>query len=515
MSRMVAPLQEPAMFDLLKRRRASPRPGPFRPLLEPLEDRSLPSTFVVATNGNDSNLGTAAQPFATIQHALDVAANPGDTVQVRGGTYAEKIAFSHGGSAAGGFITLEPFANEHPLLDGTGLPSSDVGFGNDMVLIHNVSYVKLVGFEIAHDTGLTDDNDGSGVRIQGFGNHVEVRDNVIHDIHGTGGAMGISVYGISLAHPLNHVVIDGNQVFDCDPGQSEALTLNGNVVNFQVTSNTVHDVDNIGIDMIGGEFSIFGLAGPRANLPVARNGVCSHNTVFHASSGDPVNNPAGGIYVDGGRNILVSDNVSDQNDLGIEVAAENPGYVAGGIVVENNVLYGNSNAGLAFGGFARAVGRTRNSRFINNTLYKNDTANTGNGQLWIQWASTNVFTDNIVVASANDVLIGSFDPGSNRRNLLDHNLYFTPDGPGNAQFNQNGQGFGTFAAYQRATGRDAHSVFGDPLFANASGADFHLKAGSSAIDAGSSRAGQFVPVDFEGLTRGSPPDVGAYEQSGS
>src|SRR4051812_16618018 len=43
--------------------------------------------FFVATDGNDTNAGTKASPFATIQSA-QTAASPGDTVFIRGGKYA-------------------------------------------------------------------------------------------------------------------------------------------------------------------------------------------------------------------------------------------------------------------------------------------------------------------------------------------------------------------------------------------------------------------------------------------
>ena len=44
------------------------------------------STFYVAPNGNDSNLGASNSPFATIMRA-QAAAHSGDTVYLRGGTY--------------------------------------------------------------------------------------------------------------------------------------------------------------------------------------------------------------------------------------------------------------------------------------------------------------------------------------------------------------------------------------------------------------------------------------------
>ena len=467
----------------------------------------MPSTYFVATSGNDGQAGTISAPFKTIQHALNVAANPGDLVLVRGGTYFEKLTFPHSGSAAGGYITLQAYPGEHPVLNGTGVPTSDVGFGNDMVQLHDISYVKLIGFEIAFDTG-TSTVDASGVHVEGAGSNIQIRNNQIHDITGIH-AMGISVYGSSLTTPMANVVIDGNQIYHCQPADSETLTLNGNVSNFQIMHNVIHDNNNIGIDMIGGEFGVFGFAGPRLGLPVARNGVCSQNTVYHIHANYGGGFTAG-IYVDGGKNITLADNVSYQNDLGLEVGAENAGYVAEHVVVENNLLYLNTQAGLVFGGFDQTVGRTMFCSFINNTVYRNDTLNTGNGQLWIQWASFNAVTNNIFYAAANNVLIGSAGAG-NVNNLLDHNLYFATSGASSAEFDWNDAGFGSFAAYRTGTGEDAHSLFADPRFVNASALDFHLTAGSQAIDAGSMTKGQFAPTDFDGVFRGSPPDIGAYE----
>src|SRR4051812_7294840 len=47
---------------------------------------AMATEFFVATDGKDTNAGTKASPFATIQRAQD-AASPGDSVFVRGGTY--------------------------------------------------------------------------------------------------------------------------------------------------------------------------------------------------------------------------------------------------------------------------------------------------------------------------------------------------------------------------------------------------------------------------------------------
>src|SRR5688572_9497285 len=125
---------------LLCRTLHRPPTRPRRSVLafELLEPRSLLTNFFVATSGSDGNDGLSIdEAFRTIQHALDQATSPGDAVFDRVGSYGEKIAFPASGCEAGGFITLQPYAAEVPVLDGTGVA------GDNMVLIQNRSYVKL------------------------------------------------------------------------------------------------------------------------------------------------------------------------------------------------------------------------------------------------------------------------------------------------------------------------------------------------------------------------------------
>jgi hypothetical protein len=476
--------------------------------LEVLEERRLLSTYYVSPTGNDNNPGTLNQPFKTFKHSLAVAINPGDTVMALGGVYSEKVTFTNSGSAAGD-ISIEAYPSQSPILDGTGVGSSNQGYGNDMVQGFDISYVQVIGFEIRNDVG-TSSVDASGIHFEGYGTNINIENNTIHDITGVH-AMGISIYGSSQTSPLTNLTISGNTIYNCQPANSETLTLNGNVSNFTITNNLVHDNNNIGIDMIGGEYSIFGLHHPKTGLPVTRDGVCSNNTVYniHANYGGGY---AGGIYVDGGQNITLADNVSYQNDLGLEVGAENHGYTASGITVEDNLLYNNTQSGLVFGGYSSTVGKVKNCTFISNTVYNNDTTNTGNGQLWIQYASYNTVASNIFYAASNDVLIGS-DGAGNNNNTLDYNLYYATSGANNATFNWNAATYSSFSKYQTKTNEDAHSLFADPNFVNAGASDFQLANGSPAIDTGSATTGQFDPIDFTGTTRGTPPDIGAYENS--
>ena len=161
--------------------------------------------YYVATTGNDANPGTAAAPWKTIQHAANKA-TPGSTVLIAASVYHEKVTMNVSGNATAGFITFRN--NGHAVVDGTGVR------GEFMFFLSGNNYIRIEGLEICNNLGV---NDGSGIRIDGGGDHCEFRGNVIHDIHGKD-AMGITIYGSSAAQAVTNLVIDGNTVFDCDPG---------------------------------------------------------------------------------------------------------------------------------------------------------------------------------------------------------------------------------------------------------------------------------------------------------
>ncbi|MBZ0113182.1 MAG: right-handed parallel beta-helix repeat-containing protein [Thermoanaerobaculia bacterium] len=441
----------------------------------------------------------------TIQGALD-AAQPGDVVEVATGTYFEKVVFPRSGTL-GQPIVLRAGDGAQVVLDGTG-----VG-GENMVLIESRSHVQLIGFEIRNNLAVTD---GSGVRIVGAASGVEIRNNSIHEIRGEN-AMGITVYGTETA-PIEDLVIQGNEIFDCEPAPSEALTLNGNVTDFEVSGNFVHDVDNIGIDFIGGETDIQ----PNPAL-VARNGVVRGNTVLRANS-IYEGGYAGGIYVDGGRDILIENNRVGESDLGIEIGAENAGLVTTGIVVRNNVLHHNERAGIVFGGYEAAVGRANGNSFTGNTLFANNTVGEngtgthfvggGIGEIWVQFAADNVVSGNIVFAGPENVFVGSFDAGSSLNNAFDYNLYFGSENVSEGEFSHNGTGFVGLPDWQSGTGLDSNSLAADPLLVDPTSSDWQLGSGSPAIDRGDpSYVVSPGESDFGGGSRvaGGRIDIGAEE----
>jgi hypothetical protein len=114
------------------------------------------ATYYVAPNGSDGNSGTLAAPFATIQKAIGVVA-AGDTISVRGGTYAltTNIQITKSGTSAAP-ITLGAYPGEHVTIDGEALGYTPGAVGSTIPAaqrgaVHmEASYWKISNLEIVH-----------------------------------------------------------------------------------------------------------------------------------------------------------------------------------------------------------------------------------------------------------------------------------------------------------------------------------------------------------------------------
>ncbi len=75
--------------------------------------------YYVSVNGDDSNPGTFALPFASLEHALINVAGSGDTIYMRGGSYREQISTANISGTAGNPITIKAYLDEEVTLDGS------------------------------------------------------------------------------------------------------------------------------------------------------------------------------------------------------------------------------------------------------------------------------------------------------------------------------------------------------------------------------------------------------------
>lgn len=473
-------------------------------------------TYYVAPTGNDSNAGTMEHAWRTIQHAADTV-QAGDTVFARAGIYNETVNIPTSGSAAG-YITFSSYPGELATLDGTGLTVPDGQYG--LFTIWSQSYIVINGFEIRNYSTVSAKSVPLGIWIFGAGTNVHITNNHIHDIVTTakgckGNAFGLTVYGTEAPAAIENLVISGNEVDHLTTGCSESLSVDGNVENFQITNNLVHDNNNIGIDAIG-----FEGVSPDPAYDQARNGVISGNTIYNITSyGNPAYGnqyAADGIYVDGGTQIVVERNLIHNVDLGIEMASEHSGHTSSYIIARNNVVYDDNSNGISIGGYAAKVGGTRNCTIVNNTLFHNDSRKTGSGEFQIQFHATgNIVENNILFATEQALLVNSFTKSTPDPATLDYNLYFSPVGASKATWNWVGKTYTGYSAYL-ATGNDSHSPpYGNPKFIDQGTLNFDIKAASPAENAGANLGAAGVgTVDFAGNPRveNGLINIGAYEK---
>jgi hypothetical protein len=478
--------------------------------------------FYVSTTGNDSNPGTQTAPWRTIQHAADTV-RAGATVNVRGGIYEELVSVKSSGNATEGYITLQSYPGETAVLDAEHFTPA----GRDAVLtIHNQSYVRIKDFEIRNFHTAERRLTPLGISVAGAGSHIELLKNNVHHIeqtfngrdapgHGANG-FGIAVYGTDAKTPISDLVIEGNEVHHLKTGSSESLVVNGNVTNFRITHNIVHDNNNIGIDVIG-----FERTAPDPAIDQARDGVVSGNLVYNITSrgnpayGDVQNSD--GIYVDGGTRILIEQNVLHDVDFGIELASEHKDRATSYITARNNLIYHTHTAGVSIGGSAPARGHTEHCTVVNNTLYDNDTSGTGSGEFQMQWnMADNVFANNIVYAGPRCLITVTVSKSLAETNQppvsMDHNLYYCASGSKASTWTESAETVTGFDKYIASTANDRHSRFLDPRFVDPTH-DFHLQSDSPAIAGGTTDGVPVGEIDLDGSPRvkSGNIDLGCYQ----
>jgi hypothetical protein len=480
------------------------------------------TSFYVSTTGSDTHPGTQTEPWRTIQHAADVV-RAGSTVNVRGGVYEELVTIKSSGNAADGYITFRSYPGETAVLDATHFTPER---RSAVLTIHNQSYVRIEGFEIRNFRTAEHHLAPLGISVMGSGSHIELLKNNVHHIENTfpgrdhpgsgGNGFGIAVYGTDAKTPISNLIIDGNEVHHLKTGSSESLVVNGNVTNFRITHNVVHDNNNIGIDVIG-----FERTAPDPAVDQARDGVVSENLVYNITSrGNPAygqDQSSDGIYVDGGTRVLIERNVIHNVDFGIELASEHRNHATSYVIARNNLIYRCNTAGVSIGGYAPERGHTEHCIVINNTLYDDDTGETGSGEFQMQWnMADDIFENNIVYAGKRCLMTvnKSEVDRSQPPVTIDHNLYYCAAGSKASTWKEVSGSVSGFEKYVQSTKNDGHSRFLDPGFVNPADSDFHLRSDSPAIAAGIINGLPVGEHDLEGLPRvkSGKVDLGCYQR---
>jgi parallel beta-helix repeat protein len=427
----------------------------------PISPTSPPqgTVYYVAPTGDDSNPGTQAQPWQTIQKAADTL-TAGEIVQIRAGTYNERILPQNSGTEGNPIFYLT-YPGETVTIDGAGIELPDDLAG--LFEVAGKDYITISGLHVIH-AGPYADN--AGILIHSS-SHILVENISTKDT----ASSGIGVW------ESEHVIIDGNWVESAGTGGGqECITMAGSA-NFEVRNNTVVDCQKEGIDAKDGS----------SNGRIYKNVVSRPRAV--------------GIYVDAWdkstHDIEIFQNiVHDSESAGFTIASEMGGQLTN-IRLYNNIAYRNYTYGIEISRCCSSSHPMEGITIINNTVYENG----------IGWGG-GIIDDN---AQAQNVVI--------RNNLASQNLTFqiavaVDVPPGSVTVDHNL--VDGFRGYEdEVYGEDY--VEGEASFVDSAAGDFHLQPDSPAIDAGSTAD---VPADdFDGEIRpqdgdgdgAALPDIGADE----
>ena len=410
--------------------------------ISPALGGSPTTLYVDGASPSCSDFGSGAQaaPFCTIGAAVAKVA-PGQTVQVAGGTYSEKVTISKSGTPTA------PIA----LRAAPGATVTVTGGTNGFV-ISGRSWITVDGFTVTNtpDYGITVSSSSS----------------------------------ITISN--NNVSYAGFQT----SGMTRAGIRLNNSTDSLIVGNKSHDNSYAGIMVVGG----------------TRNEVRGNETFRNARGFERA---APGIRIYESTANVVDNNIThDNEDSGIESYSG-----ANDTLIYNNVSYNNGDHGID-------DLRTTGQRIIGNTVYKNVTAGINlEGNSTGGTIMNNISVDNGIRSprTHSDIRVES---GSTAGTTVDYNVVHltTPD----TLLIWNSVSYTTLAAYQATSGQMSHGLDADPKWRDIGARDFHLVAGSPAIDYADSGTSGQPALDAEDLPRiddPATPNTGAgprtYDDAGA
>lgn len=295
------------------------------------------TTYYVSPSGNDSNPGTLAQPFLTIQQAIDES-QAGDTIYVRAGTYGNAEFENKYGNPTNP-ITLSAYPGEEHLaiIQGTSY-SPQYGLrvtNSNYIIVENLAFTgtqKGIGMEGSHhitiEGNLIHDVGQEAVSFRKNSSNSIIQNNEIYNMglqtpqFGEGIYIGNGSYpgSHSVTYPdtTHHITISDNEIYHTGGQSAEGINVKGEADSIIIENNEIHDLivgtggginfDAITVDPNDGSYYYA--------KSVNRNHVVRNNTIY---------------------NITRSSVFSDGNAI----------FARGiGATIYNNVLYDNQHYGV-------------------------------------------------------------------------------------------------------------------------------------------------------------------------
>ncbi len=440
-------------------------------------------SYYVSPSGSNSNPGTSDEPWGTPGYGSKQL-KPGDTLTLMGGRYPlsaywdDMVTPSSGND--GGWITIKGEEGNRPILAG----------GDDLfsaIDISNTSYIRIENLEITSDSGA--DFRGGIAGTGGPVDHVILKDLYIH--HLDEGAVDFGdVYDLQVQNcVMNYCGFGCLMGPEGRQGGWRKVTIDGCTLSYSghyyqggPGPSPYDRPDGLGIEPSNGPIEI-------------KNTTCEHNR------GDGLDSKSANTYI---HECIVANNSCD----GIKLWRGNS-------KVENTLVYG---TGDGTGGASPWAGIVVSSEipgdrfeFINVTV--NDNPQREAYPVYIQYDNSTpieVLLKNTIIANG----FGLVYCGDSVDLTCEYSIFFR-DGD---DFQVHASGRDYTADELEAGVLGEGNLSRDPMFVSPAwgqAGDFHLKAGSPAIGAGSGEGAPAIDLDGKVRPAGDGYDIGVYEYGSS
>ena len=421
--------------------------------------------YVSIAAGDDArSCATAANlstPMRTLNRAVKCLA-PGDTLMIRGGTYAESLMDNiPSGTSWASPVTLKAFTGEAVTLR-PNLPTGSGDCGKDK---------NLVCTWVIHFAN-------NSVSTQQY---IVIDGLILDAINATVNAVKITYNGSNSSKGAHHIRILNSEIKN---SYGSAILMGA----------------GFGSTIVAGGYNEFINNLVHHN---GRHGTC--NTGVPCPPEAMADQPPGygrahAFYVSSNNNLFERNTVYNNGEYGFHL------YNGYGPGVNNNIVRNNRiyNNGLNATRYGRPKGNgIILSKGVGNIAYNNIIYGHRGGtgiQLDYSGSNSRVFNNTIFNNSGYGVYIGAGAPGAKVQNNIAY---------------QNGAG--DIVDVGPSTTKGNNLAAADPKFVNSAAFDFHLQSISPAINGGLNLYADGVRTDFAGSARPQtgPFEIGAYEYNGS
>ncbi len=426
------------------------------------------TTYWVSNSGSDSNSGSEASPWLTLQAAVNKLA-AGDTLNVEAGTYA--------GFSVGYSTSVLAGTSTSPI---TVQAAPGTTAGTVIIDSQNPDRACAIDLEPGCNywtiSGLSVINSNSQFAAEGIyitSNHVNILDCTIN---GDGNDMNYCILTSG-----SYLTIQGN---DCSKATGTGLYGHGiycsnsskgvNITNIYIIGNTIYSCSEHGLQVNGDS----------TGIEAATNCIIEGNTIYNITAGS-------GMNLDAVQNSTISNNlIYNYTVYGIVLFSDSTQYATNNIIVNNSIYHGTTGNYVAL-----AIG-----------------------------ADTDADTDNTVL---NNILLGASSYGNDGTAIAvnsesipglvsNYNVVGTTNAEATFSVNA-GISSESWASWKSGTGQDENSVVGSlsALFVNYSSNNYQEAAGSPSIGAGTST--DAPRTDILGNPRPSSYgfDIGCFEYESS